>query len=315
MIRWIVAALLLSTAAHANDPVRLVDTQGGVFADYALYVAEQEGYYAAEKLDATVTVGRGGSTSVQVVITGSADIVYGPGTFSVIAAFAKGAPLTIIGNAIRGAGDTFWYVRKDSPIKSLKDIDGDRTLAYSSPGSLTSLLVETMIRENKIHPKLVAVGSFASARTQMMSGQIDTAFSSFPSNMDLIRKGEARIVATGDDAASLRPSSMRVIAANSDWLAKHRDVAVRAMRAIWKAQHYAFSNPKALTDFAEKWQVDPEDAKQAWNYFKLDQLTLAPVSEFDLLLKLAQDQGFIKEPLTAEQKKKLIDIVYDPDKK
>jgi NitT/TauT family transport system substrate-binding protein len=251
---------------------------------------------------------------VQVAVTGSADIVYGPGIFSVIAAYAKGAQLTIIGNAIRGAGDTFWYVRKDSPVKSIKDMSG-RTLAYSNPGSLTSLLVETMIREHNIQPKLVAAGSFASARTQMMSGQIDTAFSSFPSNLDLIRSGEARVIATGDDATSLRPSSMRVIAANSDWLAKNRDVATRAMRAIWKAQEYAFSNPKALTSFAGKWELDIDDAKQALSYFKLEQITLAPVSELDLLLRLAQEHGFIKEPLTADQRSKLVDIVYDPDKK
>ena len=79
MVRWIFATLLLSTAAYANDAVRLVDTQAQIYVDWCLYVAQDKGYYAAENLDPSIIVGRGGSDSLQAVVTGSQDILSRPG--------------------------------------------------------------------------------------------------------------------------------------------------------------------------------------------------------------------------------------------
>jgi len=308
------AALLLPAAALAKDAVRVVDTQASLYSDYALYVAEEQGYYAAENLDVSIIVGRGGSASLQAAVTGSADIVYGLGVLSVIGAYAKGTPVVIVANAYRGAADTFWYVKADSPIKSIKDLDGKK-IAIASPGSFSHLMIDTIAREHGFKPQLVGVGAFAAGRTQLMTGQIDVMFSVFPTYIDMVRKGETRMIMTGDAAPSLRAASGRVVAANSGWLAKNRDIGVRAMRAIWKGQLYALSNPAALAGFAKKWNVDLEDAKRALEFYKLDMVTNAPIGNLDLLLSLAKMYGFINEPLTAEQKAKLVDILYDPDSK
>ena len=308
------AALLLPTLAHAKDAVRLVDTQAQIYVDWCLYVAQEKGYYAAENLDPSIIVGRGGSDSLQAVVTGSQDIVFGPGVLSVIAAYAKGAPVTIIANAVYGGRDLFWYVKADSPIKSFKDLNG-KTFSYSTPGSMSHLTAQTLVHELGITPKLVSTGNLTSTRTQMMTGQIDTAWAGFPAGLGSVRSGEVRIIGSANDSPTIASMTTRVTAANSNWLAKNRDVAMRTMRAIWKGQVEAMSDPKETASFAKKWGLDPEDAKHAPEFGSLDDSLFAPIKRLDVILAMAKEYDFIKEPLTEEQKKGLIDIVYDPNKK
>jgi ABC-type nitrate/sulfonate/bicarbonate transport system substrate-binding protein len=246
-------------------------------------------------------------------VTGSQDIVWSVGILSVISAYAKGAPITIIANCKRGSSEILWYVLKDSPIKSFKDLDG-KDLVYSAPGSVTHLIVQTAAAELGIKPKFVAVGAAAASRTQVMSGQVLTGWTVFPANVDLIRKGEVRKIGSGDDAEALKGASIRIVAANTDWLAKNRDVAVRTLRAIWKGQEFNFSGDKAIARFAEHWKLDPQDAMLAKDFFKREEHTFMPIGKLDGLIALALQHGFIKEPLTEEQRKGLVTVVYDPAK-
>jgi NitT/TauT family transport system substrate-binding protein len=307
----VLVAGALAWPGEAKDRVRWVDSQAMVYDAFAAYVAQSEGFFASENLDVSIIVGRGGADALQAVVTGSQDIVYAPGTLSVIAAYAKGAPLTILGNAKRGASEVFWYVPKDSPIRSLKDLDG-KDLVYSNPGSVTHMLVQTIAREQGIKPKFVAVGPVAASRTQVMSGQVQTGWSTFPALVDLLRTGEIRKITSGDDARALRDASIRAITANTAWLAKNRDVAVRAMRALYKGQQYMFQNAAAPQKFADHWKVDVEDAKRFGEFFKLEDHTFAPIGQIDRLIAMAIEYGFIKEPLTEEQKKGLVTVIYEP---
>lgn len=307
------ASAAIAGSAAAKDKVRLVDSQAMVFDTFSLYQAQAEGYYDAENLEASIIVGRGGADSLQAAVTGSQDIVWSVGILSVIGAYAKGAPITVIANCKRGSSEIMWYVPKDSPIKSFKDLEG-KEFVYSAPGSVTHLIAQAAASELGIKPKFVAVGAAAASRTQVMSGQVQTGWTVFPANVDLFRKGEARQIGSGDDATALRGASIRVVVANTDWLAKNRDVAVRAMRAIWKGQQYNFSGDKAIERFADHWKIELADAMLAKDFFKAEEHTFAPIGKLDGLLDLALQNGFIKEPLTAEQKKGLVTIIYDPSK-
>ena len=306
-----VAALhLVAPAAEAKDRVRLVDSQAQVFAHFGIYQAKAEGYYDAENLDVSIILGRGGADSLQAVVTGSQDIIFGTGILGVIAAYAKGAPVTIIGNAVRGANDVFWIVKADSPIKSLKDLDG-KDLAYSAPGSLTHLAAQTMARDHGIKPKFIATGAGAASRTQMMSGQTQTAWASFPGGLEVVRSGEVRIISTAD-SPTLRNMTTRVVAANSAWLAKNRDVAIRMARAIAKGQDFNFSGGAAIARYAEHWKIDLNDAARAPDFYKIGDVAFAPIGDLERMIVLAKEYDFIKEPLSAEEVKKMVDIIYDP---
>ena len=52
----------------------------------------------------------------------------------------------------------------------------------------------------------------------------------------------------------------------------------------------------------------------AMEYNRLEDVVFQPIGNLDLILALAKEYEFIKEPLTAEQKKDLVDIIYDPKK-
>ena len=80
----------------------------------------------------------GAGETLQAVISGSADIGIGMGTSGAMRAFVKGAPVRMLAPAFTGSNDLYWYVKADSPIKSLQDTNGSQTIAYSTNGSSTN---------------------------------------------------------------------------------------------------------------------------------------------------------------------------------
>jgi NitT/TauT family transport system substrate-binding protein len=121
---------VLSAPSFAADKVRLVNSTKVVFETEHPYTALEEGIFAKHNLDVSIIHGSGGAASLQAVITGSQDIVWGNGVLGVLSAYAKGAPVRILGSNIRGVPDLYWYVKPESPIKTFKDLDG-KQMAYS----------------------------------------------------------------------------------------------------------------------------------------------------------------------------------------
>ena len=77
---------------------------------------------------------QGAGETLQAVISGSADIGIGIGTSGAMRAFVAGAPIRVISSAYAGT-DQYWYVRPDSPLKSLADATDKHTMSYSTNGS------------------------------------------------------------------------------------------------------------------------------------------------------------------------------------
>jgi ABC-type nitrate/sulfonate/bicarbonate transport system substrate-binding protein len=147
----------------------------------------------------------------------------------------------------------------------------------------------------------------------MMSGQTDTAWGSFPFNYDLINKGEARVIGTGAEAGELEGYTIRVQAANANFLKQHRDVAVRFMRAYHRALDWQYKNPEpAIKRWAETYKLDPESARQVTKFVPYSTVTLAPIGNLDGNVNLAVEFKMLSQPLTEAQKKELVDIVFDP---
>lgn len=301
------AGLALSASgAAALDEVRMVNSTKVVFESEHPYSAKEGGIFEKYGLDVSIIHGEGGAASLQAVITGSQDVVWGNGVLGVLSAYSKGAPVRILGSNIRGVPDLYWYVQYDSPIKSFKDLKEDDQFVYSRPGSTTDLAANYIKQALDIPAKLVSVGGPSGARTQLMSGQVTTGWSVYPLNKGLIREKKIRVIGTGNEAAGLVGVTIRVIAANSNWLDKNRDVAQRYMVAMQEGVSRSYTSDEQLRAYAKRWKLNYEDIKTAGEDTPLEVSTIMPVARLDVINQVALETKKITKLLTDAQLKELV---------
>src|SRR5262245_50197458 len=166
------SALLLVLAACAAAPAAIAETlkvavaQRGFWNSTFIDVGLKQGYFKEAGLDIEILYTEGGASTLTPVIAGSIDIAMTNGVLGVVAAYAKGMPVRIISAEATGAAEAFWYARPDSGIKRLADTNG-KTVAFSSPGSSTNLILLQLLSQAKASPKLVATGGAPGTLTQV----------------------------------------------------------------------------------------------------------------------------------------------------
>jgi NitT/TauT family transport system substrate-binding protein len=261
-----------------------------------------------------ITWTAGGAETLQAVLTGSVDYALTNGVEGVLAAYAKGAPVRIIGSEMRGAGDIYWYVKADSPIKSLKDADG-KTIAFSSPGSSSNLILLTLLRQAGSKAKPTPTGGVPGTFTQTMTGQIDIGWSVVPFALKDVEDGKIRIVARASDATELKNQTIRANLANVNSLKTKRETIAKFMRVIDKSIDWAYTNPQAIEIFARNMKVTPAIAKKAVDEFYPKSATqLGEIRDLERSLQDALDYKFIPAAKTPKDVAGLFDIVYKPSR-
>src|SRR5215472_16361056 len=217
---WVTLAAV--PAAHAEDQLKLAIGQRGNWDTSIAEVGQRAGIFKKHGLALETVYTQGSGETQQAVISGSVDIGVAVGVMGALSAYAKGAPIRIIGAETTGAGDLYWYVKKDSPIETIKDYDG-KTVAYSTIGSSTHGVVLGYIQQYGIRPNLVATGSPTATIVQVMSGQVDVGWSAPPDGLDQLDKGDIRVVSNGNDASIFKNQTVRVLAVNANYLNEHPD--------------------------------------------------------------------------------------------
>jgi len=149
-----------------------------------------------------------------------------------------------------GAPDLYWYVPASSPIKKIEDFNG-KTVAFSLTGSSSHAGLLALIAQYKLTAIPTSTGTIAATITQTMTGQVDVGFGAAPFGLDLAEDGKIRIIATGNDVASLRSRTVRVNLTNVNTLQKRRDTIVRFNRAYQETVAWMYSDPAALKHYGE----------------------------------------------------------------
>jgi len=259
------------------------------------------------KLDTIYT--RGAGEAMQAVISGSVDIGVGVGTAGVMSAFAKGAPVRVIGSATTGTNDIYWYVRADSPIRTLKDAKPTTTVSYSTAGSATNFFVVGLMKVNGIQVKPVATGDMQSTLTQVMSGQIDVGYAAPPMGLQQLEEGKIRIVARASDIPSTRDQTVRVIIVNADKLARDPALIARFMQAYAETVDWMYSDPRALQTYRD-YSGTPErlTRKVMQDFYVKEMLEPYRISGIDAVMKDAIDFKFLRAPLSQAQLKELFKV-------
>ena len=300
------AAVIICAPAFAADKVRLVNSTKVVFETEHPYAAKEAGIFKKYGLDVSIIHGSGGAASLQAILTGSQDIVWGNGVLGVLSAYSRGAPVRILGSNIRGVADLYWYVKSNSPIKKFTDIKAGQEFAYSRPGSTTNLATIYIKKALGLKAKLVSVGGPSGSRTQLMSGQVATGWSVFPLGKNLLREKKIRIIGTGSAATGLNGVTIRVAAVNSNWLNKNRNVAQRMMTALDEGRYRTYTSDKQLQAYAKRWKLNFDDIKDSDKDVPLVNATFLPVAKLEIINQIALENKKIKKLLTAKQLHELV---------
>src|SRR3974390_2406063 len=156
--------------ASAEDQLEIAIGQINNWENQAPTLGQDAGIFKKHSvtLDAVGTQGAG--ETIQAVISGSADLGAGVGAAGVMRAFSKGAPVLILAPMFTGTQDLYWYVKSDSPIKTLKDATDSTTIAYSTNGSSSNNIVRAFVDELGAKAKPVATGGPPATPTALMSG-------------------------------------------------------------------------------------------------------------------------------------------------
>ena len=200
---------------------------------WAVIAARELGYFAEENLEVTLTSFQDGPTIIAAMENGSIDFGYiGDGAHRLCVL----GNASIIGLSHISNGDA---VIGGPEVKTLEDLKG-KTVAYSSGTSSETILTNALNSVGLTMDDITAMDMDASAVvTAMLSGGVDACAIWSPQSLTILDEmADATKLAENVDYSDISISLASWIV-KPDYLAANRDVAVRFMRALFKAMDYA----------------------------------------------------------------------------
>ena len=271
-------------------------------------IGQRAGIFKKHGLVLEIVYTQGAGETQQAVISGSVDLGIAAGIMGVLSAYSKGAPVRIISAETTGAADLYWYVKADSPIKTLKDTDG-KTLAYSTNGSSTHGIVTAFMKQYDLKAKPTAMGGPAANLTAVMSGQVDVGWAAPPFGLDQLDKGDIRRIASGNDASVFKGQTVRLNIANASFLSSKKDVVNRYMKAYRETVDAMYKDPAMLKVYADWLQITEAKAKRTRDeFFPPPAIEPDTIVGLDTIVKDAVELKFTAQQLTKEQLADLIQI-------
>jgi NitT/TauT family transport system substrate-binding protein len=305
-----VAILTLASisAIAAEDKVKLAVGQRGNWDTSVSEIGRLAGIFKKHGLELEIVYTNGAGETQQAVISGSVDIGIAAGVMGVLSAYSKGAPVRVISAETTGANDLYWYVKADSPIKSLKDTD-DKILAYSTNGSSTHGIVTAFMKQYALKAKPTATGGPPANLTAVMSGQIDVGWAAPPFGLDQLDRKEIRIIATGNDADAFKGQTVRVNIVNANYLKAHKDVVDRYLRAYRETVAYMYTESSALKVYSDWLKISEAKAKRTRDdFFPRASVEPDKIVGLETIVKDAVTFKFTSAELTKAQVDDLIQI-------
>ena len=250
------AACALALAAHT--PSALAQTKIKMVLNWKyqgpqawFFIAQDKGYFKAEGLDVEIDQGEGSAASIIKVASGAYNAGFGDINALIDLASKKPAEAPIAVFMLYNVPPFTIVVKKDSPIKSPKDLEGKTIGGPANDGALK--LFPAFAKAAKIDASKVNITNMApNLREQMLrQGQVDAVFG-FVNTVWFSAKAigidpekELRFINYADHGLDLYSNAIVV----SKQLAKDNPNAVRGMlRAINRAIKDTLANPDAAMD-------------------------------------------------------------------
>jgi NitT/TauT family transport system substrate-binding protein len=303
------ALVALTAPVSAEDTLRIAIGQINNWENQAPTLGEDAGIFKKHNLKVEAFGTQGAGETIQAVVSGSADLGAGVGVAGVMRAFSRGAPVRVLLPAFTGTGDLYWYVKADSPLKTIKDATAQNTIAYSTSGSSSNNIVVAFGQELGVKAKPTATGGPPATFTQVMTGQIDIGWSAPPFGIKEIKDGKIRIIARGSDIPSLKGQTVRVIIVNANALKEKHDAIMRFVKGYRETVDWMYADPKALQMYSEKVK-QPVDilAESLKEFHPKEALQTAQMADLDGIVKDAVSLKFLDAPMTEEQLAEFLQI-------
>lgn len=311
------AVVLMATAVAVRaqdmaelDILRVVLGQPGTWSASAPFIGQKAGIFRKHGLALDIVAASSVGRPAHAVASGAADLGIGIDTARVLRAYAKGAPVRVIGANFTGAGDLYWYVRSDSSIQRLDDLTDKATIGFSAIGSSSHYVVLAFIRELGLRGLPIATGPQSSTLTQLMSGKVDVGWAAPPFGLKEVSEGKIRIIADGNDVPSLRTQTVRVDIVNDKALTTRNDALTRFVRAYRETLDWMFSSPQAIEIYARHSNIEPALVAMTRDKFETrEAMRNDRLSGLDAVMAEAVARKFIDGPLSKEQ---VADLIWIP---
>lgn len=250
------AIFLAGESAGARAETITVTHWGGQFYGVPYAVAMEKGFFKKNGVDVTgILTAAGGGTAVRNTLAGG--IPFGEVSLAAaVQAINSGQKLIIIGAGSWSVADQMWLVKKDSPLKSIKDLAG-KQIAYTAPGSVSNMLILMALKANGMTPqqvKLVPAGDLGANIAAVGSGAVDAGFSDeliYAQNKELVKP----LFMVRD---VLDPRMMQtVMITTAEYAKAHADIIKGLINARREGLAYMLDHPEEAADITAKAYNNP----------------------------------------------------------
>lgn len=262
MLRAVLSAAVLLVAAPAGA-VEISVTQWGTSLYGAPYaVAMAEGLFKKAGVDITSIIGSGGGgTTVRNLL--ASETPYGDVAIAAaLAAQRQGLDVIIVNTGTRSTAEASLVTMPDSPIRSLKDLEGKKVAVTSPKGVSEMLLLMALKQEGVDATKVerVASGGYVNGLTMLEQGAVAAAALIEP--LSIIRADKYRTVLS---YGNLLPPMTTSVGITTRAYAKSNPERLRAIIAGRAAGVEAlYENPARAAEILTKaFKLDPAVAQVA----------------------------------------------------
>jgi NitT/TauT family transport system substrate-binding protein len=306
MRRAVFAFIMLVSSHHHASATDLVSLkiavgQKGVGETMVPEIGQQKGIFQKHGLNLDIFYTAGSGETIQAIIGNSAQIGVATGLSGAIGAYARGAPVRVIGATFTGDTNLFWYVKADSPLKQPRDAEG-KTVAYSTNGSSTHNAVLQMQKFAQANFKLTSTGTAPATFTQVMSDQIDVGWSGAPFAVEALEQGRIRTLWRASDIPAVKGMTSRVMIANADFMNQNPKLVAAFLAAYRETLDLIYHSKEGAQAYAAWADIPLNVAERTLKEFVSYEATNPDaIMGLDQAMKDAVEFKYITAPLDAKQ--------------
>ena len=290
-LAWAALAWLAPSAAHAADALRVAAQRAPV--SLPLYVAQQRGFFADERLEVAITDCIGGARCLRQVLDDKADLATTSEMPVVLQAFAH-ADVAILATMVHANDNLKLIARKASGVTRSEQLDG-RKVGVSA-GTAAQYLLETHLLNVGVDPQHVTMVPLLAEDTvaALRSGRVDAVAVWEPFGYAALH---------GVDAVGLRLplsggyiESYNLVGRQAQFV-RRDDAMVRLLRAVERAEEFIRDHPaEAQAILRAQLKLDQRFVDWVWGGlgFRLS-LDQALLTTMEGEARWAQREGHVAE--------------------